>query len=264
MEGRGMSDSSGVAQLVIGRVRHRRLRPASHELAYPCWFVLLPLRRLRAGLPMPLARNRRAWASFFDADHGAGGTDCLAWIESLLAQHGHTAVDGEIWLQTMPRVFGRVFNPVSFWYCHAADGRLSAIVAEVNNTFGERHCYLLDGAELAWGRELRARKQFHVSPFCRVSGSYRFRFMRRTLDAAGRGPVVARIELDDEQGPVLSTSVSGEGQVMTASALRSAMWRMPLAVLGIAWRIHWHALQLWVKRVPWFPHRPHTAPTVTR
>jgi hypothetical protein len=67
-------------------------------------------------------------------------------------------------------VLGYVFKPVSFWYAHRADGSLAAVLAEVNNTFGERHAYLLAGPDLAWGREQHARKVFHVSPFCRVEG----------------------------------------------------------------------------------------------
>jgi hypothetical protein len=237
-----------------------------HELSYPGWFVLLPMRQWRQQPHTALPRNRRAAISFFDTDHGDGGPDSLAWVEGLLSAHGRAPADGEIWLQTMPRVFGRVFNPVSFWYCHAADGRLVAIVAEVSNTFGERHCYLLDGPDLAWGREVHARKVFQVSPFCSVSGGYRFRFMRTQRDAGGSGPLVARIEHDDDAGPVLVTSVSGQAAPLTRAGLRRALWSMPMAVLGVTWRIHWHALQLWLKRVPFLGHapRPGTAPSVTR
>jgi DUF1365 family protein len=88
-----------------------------------------------------------------------------------------TDATGEVWLHCYPRVLGYTFKPVSFWYCHRrADGSLRAIVVEVNNTFGERHCYLLDAPR--YGVELQARKVFHVSPFCEVEGGYRFRFMR--------------------------------------------------------------------------------------
>ena len=77
---------------------------------------------------------------------------------------------------------------MSFWYAHRADGSLAAIVAEVNNTFGERHCYLLRGEHLQWGQELQAEKVFHVSPFCAVEGHYHFHFTR-TADR-----IVARID----------------------------------------------------------------------
>ena len=250
-------------RLAMGVVRHARQRPTAHTLSYPSWFLLLPMRRLRSEPVELLNRNRRGIVSFRDADHGDGGPDSLAWIERLLADEGIDGVDGEIWLQTVPRVFGHVFKPVSFWYAHRADGSLRAVVAEVNNTFGERHCYVLDGPGLKWGHEQRARKVFHVSPFCEVSGSYRFRFMRTDLGDDARGRVLVRIDHDDAQGLLLATSLSGTVQPLTAPALRHVLWRMPLAVTGVLLRIHWHALRLWLKGVPWFskPSAPEAAIT---
>src|SRR5690606_16925030 len=112
---------------------------------------------------------------------------------------------------------------------------LAAIVAEVNNTFGERHCYLLHGDKVQWGQELLADKVFHVSPFCAVEGHYRFRFMR----TANR--MVARIDLHDAQGPLLQTSISGHLEPFTRHSARRAFWGTPLMTLGVVARIHWHA-----------------------
>ncbi len=240
-------------RLVVGTVRHARLRPTAHALCYGHWFVMLPLRRLRDVPCALLRRNRRGGVAFHDADHGAGGPDCLAWIESLLTAQGIDGVDGEIWLQTSLRVLGHAFKPVSFWYCHRHDGTLRAVIAEVNNTFGERHCYVLDGPTLAFGVEQRASKVFHVSPFCDLRGTYRFRFMRTDLaDAVSTGRVLVRIDVDDDAGPLLTTSVGGVSRPLTSAGLRRVLWRMPLAVSGVLLRIHWHALRLWIKRVPWF------------
>lgn len=258
-----MSLTPSQPRIGIGSVRHHRLRPVAHRLHYPTWFLLLPMRQLRVEPCALLHRNRRSLVSFHDSDHGVGGPDCLAWIENLLAGEGVVDVDGEIWLQTMPRVLGHVFKPASFWYCHRVDGSLRAVVVEVNNTFGERHCYVLDGPGLHWGREQRARKVFHVSPFCEVRGGYRFRFVRTDLDGRLNGRALVRIDHDDDDGVLLSTSLSGDLWPLTAAALRRALVRMPLAVTGVLLRIHWHALRLWLKGVPWFtkPSAPEATTT---
>ncbi|MEP6790466.1 MAG: DUF1365 domain-containing protein [Ramlibacter sp.] len=230
----------------FGQVRHTRLRPVRNAFAYPTYFLFLPLRTLHREGSTALAHNRRGALSFFDRDHGDGRENALHWLDELLLAHGISDAGGEAWLHCYPRVLGYTFKPVSFWYCHRADGALRAIVVEVNNTFGERHCYLLDAP--AFGAEIHADKAFHVSPFCKVEGAYRFRFM---VDAA-RSRTVARIDYDDESGLLLQTSVSGALEPATPAALREALWRYPAMTLGVIARIHWQASRLWFKRVRFF------------
>ena len=166
---------------------------------------------------------------------------------------------GEVWLHTYPRVLGYTFKPVSFWYCHRAEddqgGALRAIVVEVNNTFGERHCYVLDAPR--YGVEQRADKVFHVSPFNPVQGHYRFRFMRSGQSEQLR--TVARVDFYDDahndssvDAAVLQTSVSGALQPLTTAVLRRALWRYPAMTLGVVLHIHTQALRLWLKKVPFF------------
>ena len=234
------------AQLGMGQVFHRRLRPREHAFAYASYFLWLPMRALRHEATPALNRNGRGWLSFHDSDHGDGGADALAWLEALLAAEGIADADGEVWLQTYPRVLGHVFKPVSFWFCERADTSLAAIVVEVNNTFGERHCYLLRGPELAWGREQAAAKVFHVSPFCRVEGNYRFRFARNG------DQVVSCVDHDDVLGPLLVTRLSGRLQPLTSPSARRAFFAMPALTMMVVARIHWQALKLALKRVPFF------------
>ena len=238
------------AMIGVGQVRHTRLRPSLHAFAYNTWFLMLPMRQLakHGGGALPI--NRRGLVSFHDQDHGDGrGPEqggALAWLDELLQAQGVHDAQGEIWLHTYARVLGYVFKPVSFWYCHRADNSLAAIVAEVNNTFGERHCYVLPAP--CYGVDLSADKVFYVSPFCQVLGRYRFRFMRTSDDKQPR--TVVRIDHSDEQGPLINTSVSGRLQPLTQLSLRRALWSHPMHSLGVIGRIHWQALQLWLKRVP--------------
>lgn len=231
------------ALIGFGQVRHTRLRPARNAFAYPTYFLMLPLRSMHRDGSDAVPHNRRGALSFFDRDHGDGRDNALEWLDGLLLSEGITDATGEAWLHCYPRVLGYTFKPVSFWYCHRDDGSLRAIVVEVNNTFGERHCYLLDAP--AYGAQLQAAKAFHVSPFCEVEGGYRFRF----LVTAGRERTVVRIDYDDAQGPLLQTSVSGTLEPATAQSLRRALWRHPAMTLGVIARIHWQALRLWAKRV---------------
>lgn len=240
---------SARAQFGFGQVHHRRIRPVSHAFRYASYFWLLPMRALAAQADPLVRRNGRGWLSFHDRDHGQGGPDALAWLDGVLREQGawcDALAHGEVWLQTYPRVLGYVFKPVSFWYVHRDDGALHAVVAEVNNTFGERHVYLLDGPGVRWGNEIRADKVFHVSPFCDTTGHYRFRFMR-TADR-----LVARVDHFDACGPVIHTAISGHLEPLAASAVRRAIWGWPLMTMGVVARIHLQALRLWLKRVPFF------------
>jgi hypothetical protein len=155
-------------------------------------------------------------------------------------------------------VLGFTFKPVSFWYCHRLDGSLRAVVAEVNNTFGERHCYLLNTPQ--YGVEQRAAKVFHVSPFCPVEGSYRFRFML-TPD---RSRTVARIDFDDLAGPLIETSVSGTLEPLTPQSARRALLGYPVMTLGVVLRIHWQAVKLFLKRARFFKKPAPPAQFTTR
>ena len=169
----------------------------------------------------------------------------------VLHDAGVADAHGAVWLHTFPRVFGLVFKPVSFWYALRTDGSLAAIVAEVNNTFGERHAYVLPAPQ--WGRVQEARKVFHVSPFNPIDGHYRFRFFTCPAEAAGTAfRTIARVDLADAEGLRISTSVSGALEPLTRASLRQALWAVPWLSLGVIVRIHTQALQLWRKRVPFF------------
>ena len=233
-----------------GQVLHRRLRPSTHAFRYPVYFVTLPLAQLEAANNRWFGINQRRLFSVRFEDYGPGdGTPPGQWLRRLLADEGVATADGEIVLQTFPRVLGYVFNPISFWYCYDRAGALRAIVCEVNNTFGERHLYLLshgDGQAIASGSTLTARKAFHVSPFFAISGDYRFRFR------IGEDRIIARIDYADGAGDLLQTSVSGGAQPWSEQTLARLFLSHGWMTLLIVARIHLQAAKLWLKGVAFF------------
>jgi DUF1365 family protein len=245
----------------FGQVRHTRLQPKRHAFAYPTYFLMLPMRSLQNN-SSALAVNRFSALSFFDKDHGDGRSPkeggALAWLDEVLRDEGIDDATGEVWLHCYPRVLGFTFKPVSFWYCHRRDGSLRAVLVEVNNTFGERHCYLLDHAR--FGTEQRASKVFHVSPFCPVEGEYRFRWMVNPE----RTRTVARIDYCNAAGPVIQTSVSGTLEPVTRASLRKAVWSYPMMTLAVVARIHWQALRLFIKRLSFYRQPPLPSQFISR
>jgi DUF1365 family protein len=246
--------------IVDGNVMHRRTRPAQNAFRYRSFCQRLPLSALAELPDAGIAYNARGLVAFHDADHGArDGSALEPWVRALLAREGIDA-PGEIVLYTLPRMLGYVFNPVSFWTCPDATGRIVAVLAEVNNTFGDRHSYVVahaDGRPIREGEPLEARKALHVSPFCTVSGHYRFRFVERD------DRFLARIDYFDAANaadPLIVTAVSGDARPLRRGAARSLLWRHRWFTAAVVLRIHWQALRLWRKRVPFFA-RPHPAAT---
>ncbi len=240
---------TAASALYAGRVVHQRLRPRRHRLEQRVFWLLLDLAEVD-GLDRRLklfSRNRRNLFSFFDRDHGDGsGRPLRAQVEARLAAIGVNLGGGAIRLLTMPRVFGYVFNPISVYYCHAADGRLAALSYEVSSTFGERRWYDLAVTPGDDGGPFRqtCAKSLYVSPFMEMEMRYRFR---------GRAPgenVALTVGCDDADGPLLSASLWGERRPLTNGALARAALTFPLLTWKVVAAIHWEALRLWLKGVP--------------
>ena len=231
-------------QFAFGQVRHQRHTTASHGFTYRAFYLRVPIHDLTQ-----ITMNGRLFGidrggliGFAQADHGDGKTPLIDWIHGVLSHHGLRA-DGDIWLHCFARVLGYQFKPVSFWFCHAKNGDLIAVLAEVNNTFGEKHLYLLsDDKALRFGQTLHAKKAFYVSPFFEVKGHYAFRF----LNQANRS--VARIDYSLDGAIALNTSMSGSHVAVSTSSTLKALLLYPVFSLGVVARIHWHAIQLWVRR----------------
>ncbi|MBE9607204.1 DUF1365 family protein [Acetobacteraceae bacterium H6797] len=231
--------------LYAGTVVHQRLKPLRHRLRYRMLMLLLDLdemealsRRLRF-----LSMGRFNLFGFSQRDHLDGsGTTLRAQVEAAMARAGLACDGGAIRLLCMPSVLGKVFNPLSIFFCHAADGRLRAVLYEVNNTFGQRHSYLIP-AEATDGRVIRQQcaKRFYVSPFMEMEMTYHFRLSlpeRRTA-------IAIDVRRGDES--VLTACFAGERQALTDGALLRAFLRFPLMAGQVLAGIHWEALKLWIK-----------------
>lgn len=247
---------------IRGQTFHGRRGPVANAFRYGVDYLLLDAEAPLSG-PWPFARNRRALIGLRDADHGGppGRGEGAPWARRVLAAHGLGPVTGgRLLLLAQPRVLGHVFNPVSFWLAHDGEGRLRAVIAEVTNTFGDRHSYLCarpDHGPIARDDRLAARKVFHVSPFQPVAGGYSFRFDIRD-DRIG-----IFIDFAAEDGGLYAT-LTGRRAPATTAGLLAALVRRPFGARRVLALIHWQALRLWLKGAPYRTRPAPPAEEVTR
>lgn len=236
-----------------GQVFHRRLIDPKYHFQYRVFNLLVDIDHLDA-LDTRLrffSHNRFNLFSFYDRDHLLGQkpsnsspNPLRAWIEEGLKAHGIDLMGGRVELFCYPRMLGFVFNPLSVWYCWDNQDRLQAIVAEVRNTFGERHCYLLHepGAEAMDLTKVYAQtKRFHVSPFLPVSGHYEFRF-----NNPGERLDIGIVWIDKATRAMIATQRM-EQVPIGDQALLKAFVTLPLMTLKVVLAIHWQALKIWLR-----------------
>ena len=243
--------------LYIGRVRHRRFRPVAHAFGFPLFMVYLDLAELDEvfrGRWLWSAR-RAALARFRREDHlGDPRVPLAEAVRDLVAERTGRRPQGPVRLLTHLRYAGYGFNPVSFYYCHDAGGRLEAIVADVSNTpWNERHRYVLaaDPSGAATQR-FASSKDFHVSPFMGMDLDYGW-----TFHAPGERLAV-RIENRERNGRVLFDAVLAlRRREITGASLAFALVRFPLLTLQVIAAIYWQAFRLHRKGAPTFAHPAH-------
>ncbi|WP_300546658.1 DUF1365 domain-containing protein [Roseovarius sp.] len=228
---------------IAGHTWHGRKGAVENAFRYGIDYVLLdaegPL-----DAPRLFGRNRGGLASVWDSDHGGPPRhgQGAKWVREVLASHDLPAPD-RIELLAQPRILGHVFNPVAFWICRDAQGNVPVIIAEVTNTYGERHSYLChrdDLAPITATDRLRASKIFHVSPFQQIDGRYEFRFDLRA-DRIG-----IWIDFTGGNGGVIATLV-GSRKPLSNTGLIRAILRRPFGSRRVLTLIHWQALKLWWK-----------------
>lgn len=234
---------------IAGHTWHGRKGDIENAFRYSVDYVLLEPENVPA-TPMLFSVNARNFFSLRARDHGGAPKEGqgASWVRKVLADHG-LPCDGRLMLLTQPRVLGHVFNPVSFWLCHDVEGALRVVIAEVTNTFGQRHSYLChrdDLQPITATDRLTAQKVFHVSPFQPIAGSYTFRFDIRE-DRIG-----IWIDLSHDKGGLTAT-LTGKRVPLTSSGILKSALRRPLGARRVLALIHWQALKLFLKRALYRP-----------
>lgn len=251
------------SQLFEGVVEHTRFHPVDHNLRYGMYVYAIDLNdlmHLDRRLPL-FGYNRWRPVSLWDADYlGRGKAPLRQKLNTLLSPYlPPESVDRAI-LVTAPRYLGYIFNPVSFYFCYDVAGAPSVIVAEVNNTFGERHAYVLP-VDSAGGRSFPLRftavKKFHVSPFNDVEGKYQFVFndIREHLDI--------NITLEKENRPILDARLKGKPKQLTAYEHLKTVLKHPLVPHLTVPRIYKEAFKLRFGKKLFYYSKPAPSDTMT-
>jgi DUF1365 family protein len=247
-------------QHIKGQTFHGRKGAVENAFRYSIDYVLLDPTKAKSG-PALFSRNKGNITSLQDRDHGGapGEGRGVAWVREVLEQH-QIALNGRILLLAQPRFWGHVFNPVSFWLCHDEEDVLRVVIAEVTNTFGDRHSYLCahdDLRPITKGETLEAQKIFHVSPFQPIEGGYTFRF-DITAEKIG-----IFIDYQTERGSLFAT-LTGKPQKLTNWSILQACLRRPFGSRRVLGLIHWQALKLWWKGAKYRARPEPPAQEVTR
>ena len=236
--------------LHAGKVAHVRHTPFTHRFGYRMWMLSLDLDSTEETILFH--RNRAGLVSLHDRDHGPrDGTPLRPWVEAHLARAGLSAFGHRIQLMAIPRVLGYAFNPIAFYLCHDAAGRLGAVIHQVKNTFGDQTAYVLPVPDAPGTIRQSAPKKMHVSPFFDMQGGYRFAFS----DPSGPDFRLS-IRYGAEDAPRMTATMRLRARGLTDTALAWHLLAMPLMPVKIFAAIHWEAIRLKLRGARYHPLPP--------
>jgi DUF1365 family protein len=231
------------AALYPCQITHARFRPR-RIFRYRSYLWLVDVDDLPR-VPLPL----RPLARFQARDHlGGTGGSLRGSVDAYLAGHGISLAGGRVLMLGHARTLGYVFNPLTVFWCHDAGGGLAAVIAEVHNTYGGRHTYLLHPD--SHGRA-EAAKDFYVSPFLPVAG----RYLMHVPEPGGRLRLSVTLHLDGQA--MLAASVTGNRRPYTPRCLLGCALRHPWVTGQVTALIHWQGIRLAARRLPVFPRLAH-------
>ncbi|MFG2282329.1 DUF1365 domain-containing protein [Streptomyces asoensis] len=239
-----------VPALYSCRIAHVRSTPRRYALRHRTYLWLIDPEH-----PPLLPLWLRPLARFDPRDHFTGDRSSIrAGLDAFLAAQGVDLDGGRVLMLTHARVWGYVFNPLTLYWCHGPGGELRCVVAEVHNTYGGRHCYLLR-PDPSWAA--RADKEFHVSPFFPVDGHYRMR-----LPPPGER-LDLTVHLDREGGRALTATVRGARRAATVPVLLRLALRHPWSTLAVSASIRLHGVRLYLRGLPVRPRPDHRTEKAT-
>jgi DUF1365 family protein len=232
-------------QLLSANIYHKRLKPKENSFSYRAFYTILDMQRLKEKNNCLFSTNRISMLSYQHRDHGCrDGTNATEWAKKIFIENN---IDVDyIKLITLPRVFGYLFNPVSFWLGYIQKD-LCAVICEVNNTFQQTHAYIChkkDKQAISDEDWFYAPKEFHVSPFYPREGSYYFKF-----DFNDKKKIYAiLIHYYINNQLELITSVTGKVKPMTKKKLLFELFRSPLLTLKVTAMIYYQAVKIFFKK----------------
>lgn len=231
---------------------HHRLIPRKNHFIYKSYNVLVNVNDLSCLNSWIFGHNKFRIFSIYEKDYGYQTSMSFQdWLDDL-QQKFQIPIDN-VSLMTMPRLMGYFFNPVSFWFFKDSQGKLIAVIADVNNTFGENHHYLIAHPSLEQitsQTSYDAKKIFHVSPFLPVEGHYKFRFHIPPFNQGLEEKIGIWINYYEKGKETLLTSVIGTIKPLKNKDLVCGLLRHFILPLKVLWLIHYQAIRLFLKRIP--------------
>jgi len=234
----------------FANVFHKRLTPKENAFNYQVFYICFDIEKISELSNKIFSINKFNLFSFYHKDHGKkDGSSLKDWAENIFHENGIKNYH-RIFLHTHPRILGYVFNPVSFWFALDKNDKIMAIIAQVNNTFGETHCYLIyhkNGDLIQENQWFVADKEFHVSPFYETKGQYKFRFIFNEKNIA------IWIDYHLNSKTLLTNVISKKRSKFNIFNLAMAFTAIPFLTLKIILLIHWQALKIFFKKIKYIP-----------